>query len=188
MDVFWSAPPVSRTLTALTFIQSALVYGGMLDGYLILFLPKRIFQLPPEIWRLFSPFLLTGPNLSFFFDLYFMFTYGSTLESGSPRFSIPGDFFTYVLFVGVVILVSDGITYPQSLQSESYKSSLMASVVKRDLFLYFPSHLAYLPAQHYLAEAVPGSEEDQPYTSYRSLSAVNPLDCMRCRMVGSPLR
>lgn len=117
-----------------------------------------------------------------------VFTYGSTLESGSPRFSIPGDFFTYVLFVGVVILVSDGITYPQSLQSESYKSSLMASVVKRCLFLYFPSHLAYLPAQHYLAEAVPGSEEDQPYTSYRSLSAVNPLDCMRCRMVGSPLR
>ncbi|KAL2013470.1 hypothetical protein VTN00DRAFT_995 [Thermoascus crustaceus] len=108
MDAFWSAPPVSRTLTALTFLQSALVYGGLLDGYLTLFLPKRIFRFPPEIWRLFSPFLLTGSGLSFFFDLYFMFTYGSSLESGSPRFSIPSDFFTYVIFVGVVILLTAG--------------------------------------------------------------------------------
>lgn len=35
-----------------------------------------------------------------------MYTYGSALETGSPRFSSPGDFFTYVFFVAFVILVS----------------------------------------------------------------------------------
>ena len=36
-----------------------------------------------------------------------MWTYGSGLELNSPRFTQPGDFFTYVAFVGLVILVSD---------------------------------------------------------------------------------
>lgn len=91
MDVFWAAPPVSRyvafphfhdaqcrltcllvrTITALTFVQSLLVYGGVLSGYYVVFLPHLLFQLPPQIWRLASPFLLTGPKLSFFFHLYF---------------------------------------------------------------------------------------------------------------------
>lgn len=62
---------VNRTITALTFAQSVLVYSGLLSGYYAVFLPGRIFKLLPEIWRVATPFLLTGPNLSFFFDLYF---------------------------------------------------------------------------------------------------------------------
>lgn len=38
-----------------------------------------------------------------------MYTYGSALETGSPRFSSPGDFLTYVFFVGTVIMVSYGL-------------------------------------------------------------------------------
>ncbi|KAJ6122577.1 Der1-like family-domain-containing protein [Penicillium capsulatum] len=68
---FWAAPPVSRTITALALVQSVLVYSGVLSGYYAVFLPGRIFKLFPEIWRVATPFLLTGPNLSFFFDLYF---------------------------------------------------------------------------------------------------------------------
>ncbi|KAL1969066.1 hypothetical protein VTN77DRAFT_900 [Rasamsonia byssochlamydoides] len=108
MDVFWSAPPVSRTLTALTFVQSALVYGGLLNGYHIIFRLDEILKLPPEIWRLVTPFLLTGPQLDFLWDLYFMYTYGSALETGSSRFSAPDDFFVYVLFVGTVIVLTAG--------------------------------------------------------------------------------
>jgi len=37
-------------------------------------------------------------------DPYFLFTYASQLETGSPRFTQPGDFFFYVLFVCSVIL------------------------------------------------------------------------------------
>ncbi|PKY05367.1 DER1-domain-containing protein [Aspergillus campestris IBT 28561] len=108
MDRFWAAPPVTRTLTALTFAQSALVYGGLLGAHRVIFLPELLFKLPPDLWRLFSSFLLTGPRLSFIFDLYFLFTYGSGLETDSPRFSLPGDFFTYVFFVATVILLTAG--------------------------------------------------------------------------------
>ncbi|KAE8334697.1 hypothetical protein BDV24DRAFT_156659 [Aspergillus arachidicola] len=108
MDRFWSAPPVTRTLTALTFVQSALVYGGLLSGRYVIFRPGLVFKLFPEAWRLLSSFFLTGPRLDFILDLYFMFKYGSALETASPRFSLPGDFFTYVFFVATVITLTAG--------------------------------------------------------------------------------
>lgn len=40
------------------------------------------------------------------FDPYFLWTYGSNLEKDSPRFLRKGDFFVYVAFVELVILVS----------------------------------------------------------------------------------
>ncbi|OGM42421.1 centromere/microtubule-binding protein cbf5 [Aspergillus bombycis] len=108
MDRFWSAPPVTRTLVTLTFVQSALVYGGLLSGRYVIFRSELVFKLLPEAWRLFSSFFLTGPRLDFILDLYFMFKYGSALETGSPRFSLPGDFFTYVFFVATVITLTAG--------------------------------------------------------------------------------
>ncbi|ODM23568.1 hypothetical protein SI65_01157 [Aspergillus cristatus] len=108
MDQFWSAPPVTRTITALTFVQSLLVYGGLHNSYYVPYLTRLVFKFPPEIWRLGSSFLLTGPKLDFIFDLYFMFTYGSALETNSPRLNGPGDFFTYLFFVATVILLTAG--------------------------------------------------------------------------------
>jgi len=108
MDLFWSAPPVTRTITAATFLQSALVLGGLLNVSWPLFYLPLIFKVYPEVWRIFSAFLLTGGGMSFIFDLYFMYTYGSALETGSARFSVPGDFLTYVIFVGLVILLLAG--------------------------------------------------------------------------------
>jgi len=108
MDLFWSAPPVTRTITAVTFLQSALILGGLLDASWSIFYLPWVFKIYPEIWRIFSAFLLTGGGLSFIFDLYFMYTYGNALETGSARFSVPGDFFTYVIFVGLVILLFAG--------------------------------------------------------------------------------
>ena len=35
-----------------------------------------------------------------------VYNYGSQLEKDSPRFNQPGDFFVYIAFVSVVILVS----------------------------------------------------------------------------------
>ncbi|PKX96765.1 centromere/microtubule-binding protein Cbf5 [Aspergillus novofumigatus IBT 16806] len=150
MDRFWSAPPVTRTLTALTFAQSALVYGGLLSGYYVVFIPRLLFRLPPQLWRLFSPFLLTGSGLSFIFDLYFMYTYGSALETGSPRFSSPGDFFTYVLFVAFVIMVTAGYF----LSGVIFTSALILAFVytfaqdnrgKRATFIIIQIPIEYLP-------------------------------------------
>ncbi|KAL2038532.1 hypothetical protein N7G274_008871 [Stereocaulon virgatum] len=109
MDGYWAAPPVSRTLTALTAVTSCLVYGGLLDPYRIIFYLPSIFKFPlPEIWRFFSCFWLTGPQLSILFDTYFLWTYSSALEKGSGRFSHPGDFFVYIIFLGLVIVATAG--------------------------------------------------------------------------------
>lgn len=104
------------------FVESALVHGGLLNPMSIVFYPPWILKFPPEIWRLLSSFILTGGGFSFVFDLYFstlpfpvrftcslttgqVYTYASGLELNSPRFTQPGDFFTYVAFVATVILV-----------------------------------------------------------------------------------
>jgi len=125
MDAFWSAPPVSRTLTAITFVESALVYGGLLSGYWVIFRSGLVFKFLPEIWRLVTPFLLTGPGLSFVFDLYFIYTYSSSLETGSPRFSLPADFVTYLIFVSSVIVFTAGFV----LGAGSFTSALIVALV-----------------------------------------------------------
>ncbi|KAJ5248497.1 hypothetical protein N7524_012457 [Penicillium chrysogenum] len=101
MDVFWAAPPVTRTLTALTLVQSALMYGGLLGFYWAPFLPSLIFSWRPQIYRLVTPFLLTGPKLGFFFDLYIMYHYGSAAEKSMA----PGEFLIYLLFVAFSIML-----------------------------------------------------------------------------------
>lgn len=52
-------------------VQSLLVIGRLLNPFYVLFAPSLVFKLPPGIWRLVTPFLLTSPKLGFFFDLYF---------------------------------------------------------------------------------------------------------------------
>ncbi|KAJ5541966.1 hypothetical protein N7535_004385 [Penicillium sp. DV-2018c] len=101
MDIFWAAPPVTRTLTTLTLIQSAATYGGLWDFYYVPFVPSLIFQWPPQIYRLVTPFLLTGPRLDFVFDLYFIYHYGGAVE----RSMATGEFFVYLLFVAFNLMV-----------------------------------------------------------------------------------
>ncbi|MCJ1248288.1 hypothetical protein MMC30_005505 [Trapelia coarctata] len=105
LDAFWAAPPVSRTLTAAVFVVSVVVYGGLLNAHRIIFTWPFITKFPPEVWRFFTSFLLSGPQLGIIFDPYFIWQYASSLETNSPRFTNPGDFFAYIIFVGAVILV-----------------------------------------------------------------------------------
>ncbi|KAF2811575.1 DER1-domain-containing protein [Mytilinidion resinicola] len=109
MDVFWTLPPVSRTITAATVAVSALVYGGVLSVYPLLFASEYMWRLPPQIWRVVTAFLVTKPKLSIILDPYFLYTYASSLETESPRFTAPGDFFTYLVFVGLLIVASSGL-------------------------------------------------------------------------------
>ncbi|KAI9714734.1 MAG: hypothetical protein M1820_000023 [Bogoriella megaspora] len=88
--------------------MSVAVHTGFLDGRLIILWWPWIFKIMPEIWRIFSSFILTGPQLGMIFDPYFLFTYGSSLERDSPRFNQPGDFFTYLTFIWAVILFLNG--------------------------------------------------------------------------------
>jgi len=81
---------------------------GFISPYYVVFLRQRVFTFStvPEIWRLVTPFLLTGPKLGLILDPYFLYTYGSQLETEAARFTQPGDFFMYIVYVAVIILVS----------------------------------------------------------------------------------
>jgi membrane associated rhomboid family serine protease len=154
MDEFWRAPPVSRTLTAATFIQSLLFYGELISGRYLFFVPRKIFfHLPPQVWRLATCFFLTGPRFDFLWDLYNLWRYSSALESQSGRFSKPGDFFIFILFVNTVIMVSDLLArWPATV--EFFLLFCLAFITLSPRIICPPSHL--------LAEAVPGSEEEYP--------------------------
>ena len=84
-------------------VVSALVHSNIVPAYPLVFLPAKLLKL--EIWRLVSSFLITGPGMSIILDPYFLYTYASQLETGAVRFGQPGDFFFYLCFVGVFIVV-----------------------------------------------------------------------------------
>ncbi|KAI9887793.1 MAG: hypothetical protein M1823_000435 [Watsoniomyces obsoletus] len=87
MEMFWAAPPVTRTIAA-----------AMLGSSIL-------------IWRLVSSFLITGPQLDIILDPFFLYRYGSSLERDSTRFQSPGDFLVYVVFVAVVIILTNAIYF-----------------------------------------------------------------------------
>ena len=133
-----------RTLVAATVAVSVLVHGGLLHPIYVIFLQDAIFTVKklPQLWRLISPFLLTGPKFGLLMDPYFLYTYGSGLERGSPRFTEPGSFFIYNVFVMLFILVRPG---PLLFSIMSILFSSMPASVGVLLYMTRPSN--YLPAQ-----------------------------------------
>lgn len=100
-----------RTITAAAVILSVPTHMSLISIYYVVWITKKFFTITavPEVWRLVTSFLLTSPKLGLIFDPYFLYTYGSQLETGSPQFSQPGDFFVYLIFQCVVILVSPAL-------------------------------------------------------------------------------
>ncbi|PCH10504.1 hypothetical protein PENOC_000200 [Penicillium occitanis (nom. inval.)] len=88
------------------FFEGLAIHGQFIPGFRFIFAPNLIFTFPPEPWRLITPFFYIGGGLSFFFDLYFLYTYASGLERGAPRFALPGDFTVYLIFVCTVIMIT----------------------------------------------------------------------------------
>lgn len=62
---------IGRTIVAAMFVESALCHGGLISLRTVVYHTPWIFKFPPELWRLFSAFLLTGGGFNFVFDLYF---------------------------------------------------------------------------------------------------------------------
>ncbi|SPN97651.1 related to F-LANa protein [Cephalotrichum gorgonifer] len=104
MDAFWALPPVARTLSATALILSLAVHMGLLAGYHVIYHPFYILKFPPELWRIPTSFLLTGPNLGLIFDTYFLFRYLKELELSNRRFPRREDLVWYLLCVSVGIL------------------------------------------------------------------------------------
>ena len=159
-----------------------------------------IFKFPlPEVWRFVTPFWVTGGGISILFDTYFcephlnplqiffilmcyqVWTYSSGLETESSRFSQPGDFFTYIIFLGIAILVRFSNLYPSACLLLPFHYFL-----HHILLLHVCQHTSHIcPPSHHLAEAVPGDEGDHPCISCRPIIRNQSLRaCMRCRHGG----
>ncbi|KAF2715212.1 DER1-domain-containing protein [Pleomassaria siparia CBS 279.74] len=111
MDVFWTLPPVTRTITALAVIISALGYSGMISLSDYVFVSQYVFtyKTVPQVWRLLTSFLITKPKFGILMDPYFIYQYGSGLERESTRFSQPGDFFVYTFCLCMTIIATAGV-------------------------------------------------------------------------------
>ncbi|KAK0103967.1 hypothetical protein ONS96_005072 [Cadophora gregata f. sp. sojae] len=129
VEAFFHAPPISRTLAAVSFIFSLLLYIGVLDFTLFHLSLPALIQFPPELWRLVTSLLITGPRLSLLFDVYFLYVYGAKLEIASPRFSQRADFVTYLCFIcGVILILNLLITSGHVLASSLALSFITTSV------------------------------------------------------------
>lgn len=59
----------NRTLVAAVVLTSICVYGRFIPMYQIAFIPEyTLKKLPPQIWRLATPFWLTGPKFNMLMD------------------------------------------------------------------------------------------------------------------------
>ena len=123
----------------------------------------------PQLWRIFTAFLITKPKFAILLDPYFLYQYGSSIERESSRFAQPGDFFVYTLFVGSVIAVSTHLQLSRTPYHRN-KHAHRTDTTVCDATTTVKHHLIHLPAQPTnLAEAVPKIEEDHPCTSCSSV-------------------
>ncbi|KFY21564.1 hypothetical protein V493_07301 [Pseudogymnoascus sp. VKM F-4281 (FW-2241)] len=106
VDMFFAAPPLTRSLTALTFGLSISYYAGFIPGLAgwMYFHYTYFLKFPPQLWRIATCFMLTGPRFGILMDPYYMYIYGNKCETGSSKFTKPGDFFFYLVFVCLGLL------------------------------------------------------------------------------------
>lgn len=124
---------LNRTITAAAVLISVPGHLGLYNLAWVVFFSDYVFTIRqlPQLWRIFTTFFITGPSLGLIMDPFFLYHYSNQLETGSTRFSSPGAYAFFLLFVGAVILVSRA--------SVSLSTSC--------LHLVFTHHLEYLPGQ-----------------------------------------
>lgn len=135
MDAYWRAPPLARTFASAVLATSIGGHFGILPIQWFYFHYLEIFKFPPEIWRFVTSFLLTGPKLGIVMDTYFIFQYLSQLETTHPKFNRKEDLLWYLVFCGLVIVVS-------------------LAPRQRQLYLSCPLHA--LHALHFTSSYLPG--------------------------------
>ncbi len=143
---------------AAMFVESALVYSGSIDFRYVPYYSPFIFKFPPELWRLVTTFLLTGNGISFVIDLYFSGSQPPSSCMGADLKSVDVQYWFGVklsalhpawrlLHLHPICCLSD--------LGESQTSTFLTDFVSTP-------HISARSAL-FLAEAVPGDEEDYPY-------------------------
>lgn len=106
LDVNGSNKAPHRTFAATVLLTSICVHFGILPYTWFYFHYLEIFKIPPQIWRFFTSFLITGPKLGIVMDTYFIYQYTSQLETAHPKFNRKEDLLWYMVFCSLVIIVS----------------------------------------------------------------------------------
>lgn len=117
---------IARTLTAAAVLISIPGWMGFYSLFWVVYYPEYVFTLSqiPQVWRLVTSFLITGPKLGMIMDPFFLYQYSSKLEKGNPRFGTTAAYAVYCFFIWFVILVSrcsapTGLTEPGVLHKSS---------------------------------------------------------------------
>jgi hypothetical protein len=100
------------------------------------------------LWSLFQYAAMSRQSAAISLTPAIVYTYSSRLEFGSPRFSTPGSFLVYVIFIGSVIMVS--LRYSSLKYIYQNNRTLPTTIFSTSLHPTLPSpsqNLAYLPAQ-----------------------------------------
>lgn len=126
LDAYWRIPPftrfvpfagilfrccshtnkrASRTFVTATLVISIGIHFGFLPYVWFYYSTWRLFRLLPEIWRPFTSFCLTGPQIGIIFDTYWLYQYLVQLETANPRLPRKEDVLWYLLVVGSTIIV-----------------------------------------------------------------------------------
>ena len=85
------------------------VHLGLVSASPFYWFPPALFGFPPQVWRLVTPFLVTGPMLGIPFDTYWLYRYLTQLETGHAKFPNTSDLVWYLMFVGGIIQVRGGV-------------------------------------------------------------------------------
>ncbi len=88
------------------FVSSIGLYFGFIPSQWLGYHPGYLLRFPPQIWRLATGFLITGPQLGLLFDTYFFYKAASDMETGHPRMRRKEDFIWYLICVCSFIAVS----------------------------------------------------------------------------------
>ncbi|RKU42439.1 hypothetical protein DL546_002403 [Coniochaeta pulveracea] len=104
LDAYWRIPPFTRTFVTATLVISIGIHFGFLPYVWFYYSTWRLFRLLPEIWRPFTSFCLTGPQIGIIFDTYWLYQYLVQLETANPRLPRKEDVLWYLLVVGSTII------------------------------------------------------------------------------------
>ncbi|KAI1813531.1 Der1-like family protein [Poronia punctata] len=108
-SLYFSAPPVARTVATAVFLSSLAFWTGMVAPYHFFFHYSVLLKFPPAIHKIVTSFLITSKDLGVLMDTYFIYTYLRQLESLNAKFTKKEDLVWYLTFVGGVIVLVNQI-------------------------------------------------------------------------------
>ncbi|RPA96503.1 DER1-domain-containing protein [Choiromyces venosus 120613-1] len=101
------APPVSRIYAGLTFLLSFSAHVLRLQVvhpyYLTWYAPMVFNTTRPEIWRIVTSFMISGPKMAVILTPFFLYKYCSDCET--TKFHRSGDLLVFIIFCGFIILL-----------------------------------------------------------------------------------